>query len=264
MSRAGSERSAPSLAEPFRRLSKGTKLPAERALSGHTAWCWVGLGLLLGFVVLVPAAAQVQVDVALKRSLYMVYEPLICNVTITNLSGGTLALEDTPREKWFGFQIETVDGRPLPPINPHYQNQTVEIEAGQRLTRSINITPLYPLSEFGTYRVRAVVYVSQLGKYFVSPQLNIEITEGASFGSRRSGCRKDSAKEEREHLRSWHTVFRGRRCSTCGSRTRRQGYLLHDAAWTFHHFRESRHRRWRKPNPHPAEHRSEGIFVFPF
>ena len=39
-------------------------------------------------------------------------------------------------------------------------------------------TPLYPLSEFGTYRVRAVIYVSQLGKYFVSPQLNIEITEG--------------------------------------------------------------------------------------
>ena len=89
-----------------------------------------------------------------------------------------LTLEDAPREKWFGFQIETVDGRPLPPINPHYQNQTVEIEAGQRLVRSINITPLYPLSEFGTYRVRAVVYVSQLGKYFVSPQLNIEITEG--------------------------------------------------------------------------------------
>ncbi len=138
----------------------------------------IALVSFLGLAWLVAANAQVQVDVALKRSLYMVYEPLICNVTITNLSGGTLTLEDTPREKWFGFQIETVDGRPLPPINPNYQNQTVEIEAGQRLTRSINMTPLYPLSEFGTYRVRAAVYVSQLGRYFVSPQLNIEITEG--------------------------------------------------------------------------------------
>ena len=131
-----------------------------------------------GLFSLVTARAQLQVDIALKRSLYMVYEPLICNVTITNLSGGTLTLEDTPRDKWFGFQIETVDGRPLPPINPNYHNQTVEIESGQRLTRSINITPLYPLSEFGTYRLRAAVYVSQLGRYFVSPQLNIEITEG--------------------------------------------------------------------------------------
>ena len=149
-----------------------------RFRDNHTTWRCFGLVSLFGLVLLLPATAQVQVDVALKRSLYMVYEPLICNVTITNLSGGPLTLEDTPREKWFGFQIETVDGRPLPPINPHYQNQTVEIEAGQRLTRSINITPLYPLSEFGTYRVRAAVYVSQLGKYFVSPQLNIEITEG--------------------------------------------------------------------------------------
>lgn len=149
-----------------------------RFRDNRTTWRCFGLGSLFGLVLLLPATAQVQVDVALKRSLYMVYEPLICNVTITNLSGGPLTLEDTPREKWFGFQIETVDGRPLPPVNPHYQNQTVEIEAGQRLTRSINITPLYPLSEFGTYRVRAVVYVSQLGKYYVSPQLNLEITEG--------------------------------------------------------------------------------------
>ncbi len=129
-------------------------------------------------MLMVSSNAQVQVDVALKRSLYMVYEPLICNVTIANLSGGTLTLEDTPREKWFGFQIETVDGRPLPPINPDYRNQPVEIEAGQRLTRSINLTPLYPLSEFGTYRLRATVYSSQIGKYFISPQLNVEITEG--------------------------------------------------------------------------------------
>jgi hypothetical protein len=180
MRRAVSERSAPSLGGLASGGSESIEKLARRThfLGGHPNWQCLGLGLLLGLVLLVPATAQVQVDVALKRSLYMVYEPLICNVTITNLSGGTLTLEDTLREKWFGFQIETVDGRPLPPINPHYQNQTVEIEAGQRLARSINITPLYPLSEFGTYRVRAVVYVSQLGKYFVSPQLNIEITEG--------------------------------------------------------------------------------------
>jgi hypothetical protein len=134
--------------------------------------------IFLLVLAIVSSRGQVQVDVALKRSLYMVYEPLICNVTITNLSGGTLTLEDTPREKWFGFQIETVDGRPLPPVNPDYRNQPVEIESGQRLTRSINLTPLYPLSEFGTYRLRATVYSSQIGRYFVSPQLNVEITEG--------------------------------------------------------------------------------------
>ena len=137
-----------------------------------------GLALLLFLALVASSHAQVQVDVAFKRSLYMLYEPLICTVTITNLSGGTLSLADTPREKWFGFQIETVDGRPLPPIDPNYRNQPVEIEPGQRLTRLINLTPLYPLSEFGTYRVRAAIYSAQIGRYFVSPQLNVEITEG--------------------------------------------------------------------------------------
>jgi hypothetical protein len=157
--------------------------PAARLPGGRCAWRVPPVGrvvwpILLLVLAIVSSRGQVQVDVALKRSLYMVYEPLICNVTITNLSGGTLTLEDTPREKWFGFQIETVDGRPLPPVNPDYRNQPVEIESGQRLTRSINLTPLYPLSEFGTYRLRATVYSSQIGRYFVSPQLNVEITEG--------------------------------------------------------------------------------------
>jgi hypothetical protein len=180
MRRPERERAAPTIARPASAESGRIEKRAGRThfRNGHTNWRCLGLVLLLGLVLVVSANAQVQVDVALKRSIYMVYEPLICNVTITNLSGGALTLEDIPREKWFGFQIETVDGRPLPPVNPHYQNETVEIEAGQRLTRSINITPLYPLSEFGTYRVRAVIYVSRLGKYFVSPQLNIEITEG--------------------------------------------------------------------------------------
>jgi hypothetical protein len=145
---------------------------ASRRLDG------LGLAVLLLIVLMPSGRAQVQVDVAFKRSLYMLYEPLICSVTITNLTGSTLSLGDTPREKWFGFQIETVDGRPLPPIDPNYRNQSVEIEPGQRLTRQINLTPLYPLGEFGTYRVRAAIYSAQIGRFFVSPQLNVEITEG--------------------------------------------------------------------------------------
>lgn len=124
------------------------------------------------------ARAQVQVDMEFKRTLYMIYEPIVCTVSITNLSGRMLDLADTPTDKWFGFQIETVDGRPLPPVNASYQNEPMQIAAGQKVVRNINITPLYPLSEFGTYRIQASVYSSQLNKYFSSPKMNIEITEG--------------------------------------------------------------------------------------
>ncbi|MFZ4682224.1 MAG: hypothetical protein ACOYMS_06960 [Terrimicrobiaceae bacterium] len=126
----------------------------------------------------ISAQAQVRVDIAFKRNLYMLYEPIMCTVTITNQTGRTLELADTPRDKWFSFQIETTSGIPLPPVNPDYQNQPVTIESGQKLVRTINLTPLYPLSEFGTYRVQAAVFPAQIGRMFVSPKLNIDITEG--------------------------------------------------------------------------------------
>ncbi len=124
------------------------------------------------------AHAQVQVDIALRRKLYMVYEPIMCTVTLINNTGRPLTLEDTPRDKWFSFQVETTDGRSLPPLNPDYQNEPVELPAGDRLVRKINLTPLYPIGEFGTYRIRGSVFVAALGQYFSSPTLNVEITEG--------------------------------------------------------------------------------------
>ncbi len=124
------------------------------------------------------AHAQVKVDISFKRTLYMIYEPIICTVQIENLSGRMLDLSDTATDKWFGFQIETADGRPVPATNAEYRNEPVQVPAGQKLIRNINITPLYPLGEFGTYRVQASVFSSQLKKYFSSPKLNIEVTEG--------------------------------------------------------------------------------------
>jgi len=122
--------------------------------------------------------AQIKVDISFKRTLYMIYEPIICTVNIENLSGRMLDLSDTATDKWFGFQIETLDGRPVPAVNSAYRNEPVQVAAGAKLIRNINITPLYPLGEFGTYRVQATVYSSQDNKYFSSPKLNIEVTEG--------------------------------------------------------------------------------------
>lgn len=136
------------------------------------------LGLAFMACALVSARAQITVDIAFKRNLYVRYEPLICTVSITNTSGRTLDLADTAREKWFGFEIRTMDGRPIPPINPDYGNLPMQIQNQQTIKRSINLAPLFPISEFGTYRVSAAVYSSQLGKYFTSPTMNVDITEG--------------------------------------------------------------------------------------
>ncbi len=140
------------------------------------------LAVLLGGLALLafapPASAQVRVDITFKRRLYVMYEPLIASVTITNLSGRKLVLENTPRRTWFTFNIETESGRIVPPNQAEYSLNPVMIGPGEKITRAVNLTPLYPLNEFGVYRVRASVYVAEFDRWFSSPPLTIDITDG--------------------------------------------------------------------------------------
>ena len=140
------------------------------------------LAVVVGALLLAGAAeqvaAQVRVDISFKRKLYVMYEPLIATVTINNLSGRPLLLENSDHHRWFGFNIETADGRIVPPINPDYALAPAAVGPGEKLTRSVNLTPLFPLHDFGLYRVKATVYVSSFGRYFSSPPLAVEITDG--------------------------------------------------------------------------------------
>jgi len=127
------------------------------------------------------ASAQVRVDLSLRRPYFIRYEPIIATVTITNMTGRNLDLANAEEDnhKWFSFHIENTSGELIPPYNPDYQLSPVSIGAGESIKRTVNITPLYPLTEFGTYRVRATVYDSKTGQYYSSnPPINIEITEG--------------------------------------------------------------------------------------
>lgn len=137
---------------------------------------WLPLLLLLFFAA--EATAQVRVDISLKRKLYVMFEPIIASVTINNLSGRPLLLDNADHHQWFGFNIETADGRPIPPVNPDYTLEPAAVGPGEKLTRAVNLTPLFPLHDFGAYRVKAVVYVKAFDRPFSSPPLTIEITEG--------------------------------------------------------------------------------------
>ena len=122
--------------------------------------------------------AQVTVDLSIKRTIFVAYEPLLATVRITNLTGARLLLADVQGKKWFGFQIETLDGRPIPPSDPDYEIAPVQIESGDSITRTVNLTQLYPIGDLGSYRIRASVYAAELSSYFASPPLTVEITEG--------------------------------------------------------------------------------------
>ncbi len=136
------------------------------------------LAALLLFFGGAAAHAQIQVDIAIKRGLFIRYEPILATVSITNLSGNDIELVDEDHNPWFSIEVQTTDGRPIPPVGGTYANTPLAIKAGEKIARTINLTPLFPLSEFGAYRIRAIVYAAPIRRFFKSPSLTIEITDG--------------------------------------------------------------------------------------
>lgn len=134
--------------------------------------------LVLLIVGISSLSAQVVVDLSIKRSLYLAYEPILVTVHLKNLSGSTLLFDNNKGHPWLSFSIETAKGTPLPPSNLDNETPPLSISEGESLSKAINLTTLYPLGDFGSYRIRATVYVSELHRYFSSLPLTIEITEG--------------------------------------------------------------------------------------
>ncbi len=133
---------------------------------------------VLALCVFVTAAeAQIQVDLKFKRLQYIAYEPVVANVAITNLAGRDIELHDGGGQSWLGFEITGSEEQPIAPLSAANSEPPLKIAAGQRVTRQINLTPLYPVQEFGAYHVRTNVYFADLGKFFYSGTRVFEVTD---------------------------------------------------------------------------------------
>jgi hypothetical protein len=123
------------------------------------------------------AQAQVQVDLKFKRLQYIAYEPVVATVAITNLAGRDIELHDADGQSWLGFEITGSEEQPIGPLSAGNREPPLRIQAGQRVTRQINLTSLYPVHEYGAYHVRTNIYFSDLGKFFYSAPRVFEVTD---------------------------------------------------------------------------------------
>ncbi|MHA3771398.1 hypothetical protein ACXR0O_07665 [Verrucomicrobiota bacterium sgz303538] len=134
--------------------------------------------LLLSCVALVPAHGQLAVGLNIKRRMHMLYEPMLATVTITNNSGRELMLDDAQQGQWFSFTITTQEGRTIPPRNPDYKLEPLQLQPGETAKRTVNLTELYQLADYGMHKVRANILLAGLDKYFSSNSDIVELTEG--------------------------------------------------------------------------------------
>jgi hypothetical protein len=128
--------------------------------------------------VLVPARAQIEVGIDIKRRTFLRGEPIDAKVTIRNLSGHEITLSDTPSHQWFGFEVIRRGNTPVAPIDPNYKNAPVTIPVGETITRTVDILRLFPVNELAPYRIRATVYFEETRKYHASDQVPVDVSEG--------------------------------------------------------------------------------------
>jgi hypothetical protein len=134
-------------------------------------WALVGLGFVAA-----TASAQIQVELKFPRLQYIAYEPVVANLTVTNLAGRDVDLRDAGGQPWFGFEVSGSEGQSIPQISK-VMTEPLSVGAGKRVARKINLTPLYGVHDFGTYRVRAHIYFGDLNKFFYSQTRVFEVTD---------------------------------------------------------------------------------------
>src|SRR5436305_14174459 len=136
------------------------------------------------------AVAQIQVELKFPRLQYIAYEPVVANLVITNLAGRDVDLRDVDGQSWFGFEVTGNEGRSIAPIS-NAETEPLNIAAGKRVTRKINLSPLFAVHDFGTYRVRAHIYFGDLNKFFYSQTKVFEVTDARPIWQKTVGIPQD-------------------------------------------------------------------------
>lgn len=145
-------------------------LPSPKSVFLAAAAVW-----LLGTI---PARAQVEIDLTLARHAYILYEPIIATVTVTNNTGRDVTFEDVGAKQWFNLDVTRLDGSILQPYDSDYKLRPLTVPTGQSLRRQIDLTPLFPIREMGTHRLRANIYYAEADKFFYSNFVTFELTDG--------------------------------------------------------------------------------------
>ena len=136
---------------------------------------------------------QIQVELKLPRLQFVAYEPVPATLHITNLAGRDIDLHDAAGQDWFGFEVTGRDGQIVGRLKADANQPPLKIEAGQRVTQKINLTPLFDVHDFGTYRVRAHIYFADLDKFFYSQPKVFEVTDARPVWQRTVGMPDSSA-----------------------------------------------------------------------
>jgi hypothetical protein len=143
------------------------------------------------------AQAQLTVEVRAPRDVYLLYEPLPVLVTIRNVSGRLVQLDEAEGRHWLDFTATDEEGREVMRLAGLQPEGSATISPNRAITRTVDLLPLYDLRARGVYRVQAGV--NSGGVRTLSAPLRLNIVQGREIWTQTLGLpgREDQPDEYR-------------------------------------------------------------------
>jgi hypothetical protein len=117
------------------------------------------------------ANAQIQVSAQTQRSNFLLYERVVVYVTIQNVGGTDLILNNNEGRPWLSFMVAKHGSVNDFPVQQERKSDTepLTLKVGESKTLAVNITPLFSFREEGEYRASAVVDLPGEGQIISDP-----------------------------------------------------------------------------------------------
>ena len=131
------------------------------------------------------AQAQLTVEARMTRDVFLLYEPLRVLVTVHNVSGRPVQLDEVEGQHWLDFTITYEDGREVLCLARLKPEGAVTIPPSQAVTRTVDLLPLYDVRTRGDYRVQAAV--NNGGMRTLSAPLRFNIMQGREIWAQTLG-----------------------------------------------------------------------------
>jgi len=139
----------------------------------------IGLATMLLAAVLSPVYAQVSVEVKLEQDDYLLGEPLVAAVRITNRSGQTLRLG--AESDWLTFTMSSRDGSVVAKNSEAPVAGEFELPSSKTAIKRVDLQPWFLLSRPDHYTVRAMVRIPGWEHDWASSPKGFDITQGATL-----------------------------------------------------------------------------------
>jgi len=132
------------------------------------------------------ANGQLEVRIEPEKAETVSYEAIHVRVTVTNNSARDVVLAAPGDGNWLRFMVTDDNGTGLAPFDGELFFEPMQINAGQTLSRREDLSRLFPMANYGVYRIKASVYYPPLREFISSNTARVNVVNARAVWGPRS------------------------------------------------------------------------------